>query len=87
MQKPASAPEGAPTPPTPAILPKFTVQNWTNSDELEVSAWPGVRDVPKLINLIAREGSLYMQHGLTPTQAREMAGYLLTCADALEPLQ
>lgn len=65
----------------------YIIKNWTDADELELSAWAPNGQVPANVTLIARNGSMYFQHGLSPAQCREMAAKLLELADVAETLQ
>lgn len=39
------------------------------------------------INIVQSCGSMRFQHSMTPAQARQLAAYLVECADLLEPRQ
>lgn len=66
---------------------EHVVKNFTNADELELSAHAPHGRCPAVVNLIQHIGSLRFQHGMRPDQARQMAAYLLELADVAETLQ
>jgi hypothetical protein len=70
-----------------SALPKFTVKNFTDADELKCAAldYSGEQGIgEKLVVLNHRAGSMDFQHAMKPAQARELANALNACADALE---
>jgi hypothetical protein len=84
MKQTATPPAGSPEPTAPTVaLPRFTIHNWTQRDELEVSATEAHGNVPRLVMLHVTAGALHFQHSLSPVQARQMAAQLMLCADAI----
>lgn len=63
---------------------KYTVKNFTKVTELEIAGrkWEGCA----MVDVISREGNMYMQHSMTPEQARSMAKYLIASAIEAELL-
>ena len=70
-----------------SALPKFTVKNFTDAQELKVYAhdYRNNGDIGQtLVTLRAGDGACSFQLSVTPAGARELADALHACANALE---
>lgn len=61
-----------------------TIQNFTHSSHLRVKVQPASADMASLVIVSAFDGPFSLVHGMSPTQAREMAQALWDCAHEVD---